>query len=88
MFKHRKESAKEHKGWVRQRMHVVFKELIHKLLARIRDKPYFNKLEPIGGDPKRCNQVECALSTKKNDTKQIAARLLRFFWTNWFKMDT
>ena len=35
---------------------MVFKEPIYKLLARIRDKPYFKKSEPMGGDPKKYNQ--------------------------------
>ena len=35
---------------------MIFKEPIYKLLAQIRDKPYFRKLEPMGRDPKRHNQ--------------------------------
>ncbi|GFS36376.1 hypothetical protein Acr_00g0045620 [Actinidia rufa] len=36
----------------KQGINVVFKELIYKLLARIRDKPYFRKPEPMGGPKK------------------------------------
>ncbi|GFS37062.1 hypothetical protein Acr_00g0049520 [Actinidia rufa] len=41
---------------VQSRRPRVEMEPIYKLLARIRDKPYFKKLEPMGGDPKRRNQ--------------------------------
>ena len=55
-FKKRKESPIEYESRVRQGVNVVFKEPIYKILARIRDKPYFRKPEPMGGNPKRCNQ--------------------------------
>ncbi|GFZ16802.1 hypothetical protein Acr_26g0000720 [Actinidia rufa] len=45
-FKKRKESPIEYKSWVRQGVNVVFKEPIYKLLARIKDNPYFRKPEP------------------------------------------
>ena len=55
-FKKRKESPIEYESRVRQGVNVVFKEPIYKILARIRDKPYFRKPEPMEGDPKRRNQ--------------------------------
>ena len=45
---------------------MVFKEPIYKLLARIRDKPYFRKPELMGGDPKKCNQHwKCSYHSEK-----------------------
>ena len=37
-------------------VHVVFKEPIYKLLAKIRDKPYYKKALPMGRDPKKRNK--------------------------------
>ncbi|GFS35059.1 hypothetical protein Acr_00g0037570 [Actinidia rufa] len=54
--KRRKDGSSPYETRARQGINVVFKEPIYKLLARIRDKPYFKKLEPMGGDPKRQNQ--------------------------------
>ena len=55
-FKKRKKSSIEYESQVRQGINVVFKETIYKLLAQIRDKPYFKKPEPMGGDRNRHNQ--------------------------------
>ena len=41
---------------MRQGINVVFKNSIHKIPARIRDKSYFKKPERIGGDPQKRNQ--------------------------------
>ena len=38
----RKKNIKEHKRWVRQGVHVIFKELIFKLLSKIQDKFLFD----------------------------------------------
>ncbi|GFZ01188.1 hypothetical protein Acr_14g0008230 [Actinidia rufa] len=54
--KKRKDGSNPYETRVKQGINVVFKESIYKLLARIRDKPYFKKPEPMGGDPKRRNQ--------------------------------
>ncbi|GFY87855.1 hypothetical protein Acr_05g0014940 [Actinidia rufa] len=54
--KKRKDGSNLYETRVKQGINVVFKESIYKLLARIRDKPYFKKPEPMGGDPKRQNQ--------------------------------
>ncbi|GFS38479.1 hypothetical protein Acr_00g0057730 [Actinidia rufa] len=54
--KRRKEGSSPYETRAKQGINVVFKEPIYKLLPRIRDKPYFKKPEPIGGDPKRRNQ--------------------------------
>ncbi|GFZ15618.1 hypothetical protein Acr_25g0000270 [Actinidia rufa] len=54
--KRRKDRSNPYETRAKQGINVVFKEPIYKLLARIRDKPYFKKPEPMGGDPKRQNQ--------------------------------
>ncbi|GFZ21762.1 hypothetical protein Acr_29g0009240 [Actinidia rufa] len=54
--KRKKDGSNLYKTRAKQGINVVFKEPIYKLLARIRDKPYFKKPEPMGGDPKRQNQ--------------------------------
>ncbi|GFZ19655.1 hypothetical protein Acr_28g0003600 [Actinidia rufa] len=54
--KRRKDGSNPYETRARQGINVVFKEPIYKLLARIRDKPYFKKPESMGGDPKRRNQ--------------------------------
>ncbi|GFZ09869.1 hypothetical protein Acr_21g0004680 [Actinidia rufa] len=54
--KRKKDGSNPYKIRAKQGINVVFKEPIYKLLARIRDKPYFKKAEPMGGDPKRQNQ--------------------------------
>ena len=55
-FKLHKESSKEREGWVRQGVHVVFKEMIYNLISKIQDKSYYKKPLLIGGDPKKKNQ--------------------------------
>ena len=55
-FKRRKERTTDLDDWVRQGIKVVFKEPIYELLTRIRDKTYYRKPAPIGGDPKKRNQ--------------------------------
>ncbi|GFS42836.1 pleckstrin homology (PH) domain-containing protein [Actinidia rufa] len=54
--KRRKDGSSPYETRAKQGINVVFKEPIFKLLARIRDKPYFKKPEPMEGDPKRQNQ--------------------------------
>ncbi|GFZ08576.1 hypothetical protein Acr_20g0003840 [Actinidia rufa] len=54
--KRRKDGSSLYETKAKQGINVVFKEPIYKLLARIRDKSYFKKPEPMGDDPKRRNQ--------------------------------
>ncbi|GFZ01236.1 hypothetical protein Acr_14g0008710 [Actinidia rufa] len=54
--KRRKDGSSPYETRAKQGINVVFKEPIYKLLTRIKDKPYFKKPEPMGGDPKRRNQ--------------------------------
>ncbi|GFZ14402.1 hypothetical protein Acr_24g0005920 [Actinidia rufa] len=54
--KRQKNGSSPYESRARQGINVIFKEPIYKLLAKIRDKPYFKKLEPMGGDLKRRNQ--------------------------------
>ncbi|XP_057478211.1 uncharacterized protein LOC130765726 [Actinidia eriantha] len=51
-----KDGSGLYKSRAKQGINVIFKEPIYKLLAKFRDKPYFKKPEPMGGDPKRRNQ--------------------------------
>ncbi|GFY97881.1 hypothetical protein Acr_12g0004220 [Actinidia rufa] len=51
-----KDGLSPYESKAKQGINVIFKEPLYKFLARIRDKPYFKKSEPIGGDPKRRNQ--------------------------------
>ena len=54
---------------MRQRINVVFKEPIYKLLARIQDKSYFKKPNLWEGTPKGEINGENVLFTKKMDTE-------------------
>ncbi|XP_057505216.1 uncharacterized protein LOC130788530 [Actinidia eriantha] len=54
--KRRKDGSSPYESGAKQGINVIFKEPIYKLLAKIRDKPYFKKSEPMEGDPKRRNQ--------------------------------
>ncbi|GFY85504.1 hypothetical protein Acr_04g0002420 [Actinidia rufa] len=56
LVKRRKDGSNPYETSAKQGINVVFKEPIYKLLARIRDKAYFKKPEPMGGNPKRQNQ--------------------------------
>ena len=56
----------DHENQAKQGINVVFKELIYKLLAQIRDKPYFKKPKPLGGNPKKRNQwCKCSFQEEK-----------------------
>ena len=57
-FKKRKERSIDYESQVRQGVNVIFKELIYKLIARIRDKPYFKKPETNG---RRSQEAQLAL---------------------------
>ena len=78
LFKRHKESSIDYEGQVRHGINVVFKEPIHKFLARIRDKPYFRKLDAWEEPPKSATRGGSALSTMKKDTKQKTIGHLRF----------
>ncbi|GFZ01602.1 hypothetical protein Acr_15g0002110 [Actinidia rufa] len=75
-FKKQKEISVDYESQVRQGINVVFKELIYKFLARIRDKPYFRKPEPIGGDPQR--SWKCSYHDEKGH-KMENCRALKVF---------
>ncbi|XP_057493157.1 uncharacterized protein LOC130778645 [Actinidia eriantha] len=77
--KRRKDGSNPHEARAKQGINVVFKEPIYKLLARIRDKPYFKKPEPMGGDPKRRNQRwRCSYHGEKGH-KTESCRALKAF---------
>ncbi|XP_057489425.1 uncharacterized protein LOC130775292 [Actinidia eriantha] len=64
--KRQKDRSSPYESRTKQGINVVFKEPIYKLLARIRDKPYFKKPEPMGGNLKRQNQRwKCSYYGKK-----------------------
>ncbi|XP_057489936.1 uncharacterized protein LOC130775946 [Actinidia eriantha] len=77
--KRRKDGTNPHEVRAKQGINLVFKEPIYKLLARIRDKPYFKKPEPMGGDPKRRNQRwRCSYHGEKGH-KTESCRALKAF---------
>ena len=58
---------------------MVFKEPIQKFLAKIRDKPYFKKTEPMGGDPKKHNQRWRCSFHEERGHKTNSCRALKVF---------
>ncbi|GFY85305.1 hypothetical protein Acr_04g0000430 [Actinidia rufa] len=71
-----KDGPIDHENRARQGINVVFKEPVYKLLARIRDKPYFKKSEPLGGDPKRW-ALERVCGSRKDwaeEAKEVEAK--------------
>ncbi|GFZ00954.1 hypothetical protein Acr_14g0005890 [Actinidia rufa] len=77
--KRRKDGSNPYETRVKQGINVVFKEPIYKLLARIRDKPYFKKPEPMGGDPKRQNQCwRCSYHGEKGHKTENCRALKAF----------
>ena len=58
---------------------MIFKESIHKFLTRIRDKPYFKKPEPMGGDLKRCIQRWMCSFHEEREHKTDSYRALKVF---------
>ncbi|XP_057459235.1 uncharacterized protein LOC130749892 [Actinidia eriantha] len=54
--KRQKDGSSPYESGAKQGINVIFKEPIYKLLAKIRDKSYFKKPEPMGGDPNRRNR--------------------------------
>ena len=79
LLKKRRDNPIDFESRVRQGINVIFKEPIHKLLARIRGKPYYRKLDPMGGHPKRHNQrLRCSFHEEKGHTTD-SCRALNFF---------
>ncbi|XP_057510747.1 uncharacterized protein LOC130793111 [Actinidia eriantha] len=77
--KRRKDGLGPYESRAKQGINVIFKEPIYKLLAKIRDKPYFKKPEPMGGDPKRRNQHwKCSYHGEKGH-KTESYRALKAF---------
>ncbi|GFY88741.1 hypothetical protein Acr_06g0006810 [Actinidia rufa] len=71
-------SSVDYEGWVRQGINMVFKEPIYKLFTRIREKLYFKKLTPMGGDPKKHTINDgSAPFTRKKDTELRNCRALK-----------
>ena len=60
-----------------QGINVIFKEPMYKLLTQIRDKLYFKKPNPMGGEPKRHNQWWTFHKEKGHKTKNY--RVLKLF---------
>ena len=84
LHKKQKESSVDYQSWVRQGINVVFKEPIHKLLACIRDKPYFKKSKPMGEDPQRRNQRwKCSFHEERGH-KTDSCRALKGFLDQLF----
>ena len=50
-------------------VNVAFKELVHKIIARIKNEPFFRWLNKIRGDPSRRNQnLYCTYHRDKGHT--------------------
>ena len=87
-FKHW-ESTWDHEDRVRQGINVVFKESIHKLITWIKDKTYYQKPAPIGGDPIKHNQRwKCSFHEEKGAPNQKLSSPSRLFLINSFRLDT
>ena len=77
--KRKKEGSGSYESRTKQGINVVFKEPIYKLLARIRDKPYFKKPQPMGGDPRRRNQRwKCSYHGEKGHRTESCRALKSF----------
>ncbi|XP_057466148.1 uncharacterized protein LOC130755691 [Actinidia eriantha] len=75
----RKDGTGPYESRAKQGINVIFKEPIYKLLAKIRDKPYFKKPEPMGGDPKRRNQRwKCSYHREKGHKTENCRALKAF----------
>ena len=73
------ESTVDREDWVRQGTNVIFKEQIYKLLTQIRDKLYYRKPIPMGGDSKKHNQRwKCAFH-ERNGHITINYKALKTF---------
>ncbi|XP_057506541.1 uncharacterized protein LOC130789742 [Actinidia eriantha] len=70
LVKRRKDRSSPYESRTKQGINVVFKEPIYKLLARIRNKPYFKKPEPMGGNPKRIRKKREDPSRSGRDRNQ------------------
>ena len=58
---------------------MVFKEPIYKLLAMIRDKPYYKRPHPMGGDLRKRNQWwKCAYHKEKGHMIESCRALKSF----------
>ncbi|XP_057489449.1 uncharacterized protein LOC130775334 [Actinidia eriantha] len=68
--KRRKDGSSLYESRAKQGINVIFKEPIYKLLAKIRDKPYFKKPEPMGGQPK---ETKSFIDNEKTRAKVIEA---------------
>ncbi|XP_030945776.1 uncharacterized protein LOC115970253 [Quercus lobata] len=54
-----------------EEVNVTFKEPIHRILDRIKHKPYFRWLNKMGGDPSRMNQIlYCTYHRDKGHTTE------------------
>ncbi|XP_057461870.1 uncharacterized protein LOC130752096 [Actinidia eriantha] len=77
--KRRKDRSGPYESIAKQGINVIFKEPIYKLLAKIRDKLYFKKPEPMGGDPKRRNQRwKCSYHGEKGHKTENCRALKAF----------
>ncbi|XP_057506518.1 uncharacterized protein LOC130789705 [Actinidia eriantha] len=75
----RKDGSGPYESRAKQGINVIFKEPIYKLLTKIRDKPYFKKPKPMGGDPKRRNQRwKCSYDGEKGHKTENCRALKAF----------
>ena len=50
---------------------MAFKELVHKILERIKNEPYFQWLDKMGGDLSKRNQSQLHLSPREGAHHRI-----------------
>ena len=57
-----------------QVVNTVFREPVHRILEKIKNEPYFQWPNKMGGDPIKCNQAFTANTTKSEGTLLKIAR--------------
>ena len=54
-----------------QMVNIVFRELVHQVLEKIKNEPYFKWPNKMGGDPLRCNQnLHCQYHQERGHTTE------------------
>ena len=54
-----------------QMVNIVFRELVHQVLEKIKNEPYFKWPNKMGGDPLRCNQnLHCQYHQEQGHTTE------------------
>ena len=70
-----------------QVVNTVFQELVHQVLEKIKNEPYFKWPNKMGGDPMRHNKAFTANTTKTEGTPQRIVELFGVIWVSWSKKE-